>query len=158
MFSWYILPTGKYFKNFKITKNGIKKINRKNNAPPVEQKGVLPSDDEEDTLPKVPTKLPCISSQDTGCPLSNIKLDRLKLYRWYIVTLMYMGRPTAGSRARDCERGDPVGITGDPPVLTAEEGRSINWFKTIINIKPNKNFIYRGYCYLNSVRYRKIQA
>ena len=49
----------------------------------MEQKGFLPSDDEEDTLPKVPTKLDVITVVylKSRYRVSNIKLDRLKLYR-----------------------------------------------------------------------------
>ena len=55
------LITGKYFKNLKSAKDFIDQINGKNDAPPAEQNGVSPSDDDEEALPKVPTKLDVIT-------------------------------------------------------------------------------------------------
>ena len=53
--------TGKYFKTLKSAIDFIRQINGKNDAPPAEQNSVSPSDDDEDTLPKVPTKLDVIT-------------------------------------------------------------------------------------------------
>ena len=55
------LITGKYFKSLKSAKDFIDQINGKNDAPPAEQNSVSPSDDDEEALPKLPTKLDVIT-------------------------------------------------------------------------------------------------